>query len=233
MSVGPWTDALTTRPAGFDIQSTPSAFVVNIANGVDFKQDSFYFQSTSNSLASLAPRTNYLRNKIDNIWIGWVRFGTDSTIPTAPSELGGGFFIDDMMFLEKYPAVQLTSTTSVLTEDSPGVTSTNLFAKLSARPTHPVTITVNTTDTLALTVTPSELTFTPANYDTPQSVTVSSVDQNSIVPREADVLTGIVTQDLFYGQRNPKGVFNVARPAARFYIREGLPVTLTGHSIGD
>ncbi len=59
--------------------------------------------------------------------------------------------------------------------------------KLSAEPTATVTVTVTSDDTGAATVSPGTLTFTVANYATPQDVTVTPVDDNDALDENVTV----------------------------------------------
>jgi len=54
--------------------------------------------------------------------------------------------------------------------------STTFSVRLAAQPLASVTVNVASSDTTAASVSPATLTFTPANYATPQTVTVNGVD---------------------------------------------------------
>jgi hypothetical protein len=69
------------------------------------------------------------------------------------------------------PALVVSTTAVTVAENS----TTTFAVNLSAQPAANVLVTVSSGDTGAATVNPSFLTFTPANYSTPQSVTVTGV----------------------------------------------------------
>lgn len=69
----------------------------------------------------------------------------------------------------------ITLSTTSLTVSETG-TSTNFDVSLVTAPTQDVTITISSADTGEGTVAPTTLTFTTANWNTPQSVTVTGVD---------------------------------------------------------
>ena len=77
--------------------------------------------------------------------------------------------------------------------------SLNYSAVLATRPDLNVVIQVASSDTTTVTVSPDTLTFTPANWNTPQIVTVSSVD--NLVPNpsvEFTITNNVVTTDPLY-----------------------------------
>ncbi len=67
------------------------------------------------------------------------------------------------------------STTGPLTVSEP-TTTTNFTVALSAQPAANVTVTFTSSDTTEGTVSPASRTFTPANWSTPQSFTLTAVD---------------------------------------------------------
>ena len=66
--------------------------------------------------------------------------------------------------------------------------STTFTVRLGFDPTNPATVTINTSDAGAATVVPPTLTFTSANYSTPQTVVVLATDDNDVLP-ETPTLT--------------------------------------------
>ena len=68
--------------------------------------------------------------------------------------------------------------TSGLTTTEAGGTDT-FTVVLNSKPTSDVTVPLASSDTTEGTVSPSSLTFTPENYDTPQSATLTGVDDNT------------------------------------------------------
>jgi hypothetical protein len=66
------------------------------------------------------------------------------------------------------------SASSIITTESGGSNTFNVW--LNTAPTDDVTLTLSSSDTTEATVSPASLTFTPANYATPQPVTATGVD---------------------------------------------------------
>ncbi len=80
--------------------------------------------------------------------------------------------------------------------------------RLTSQPTANVTITLTSSDTTEGTVSPSSLTFTPANFATPQLVTVTSVDDLVVDGDQVfSIVTGIASStDPGYAGINPPDV---------------------------
>ena len=74
-------------------------------------------------------------------------------------------------------AVNISTATVSVTEASGAGRTDSYTVALATRPTHSVTITPTSGDTAAATVS-SALTFTTSNWNTPQTVTVTGVDDN-------------------------------------------------------
>ncbi len=86
----------------------------------------------------------------------------------------------------------LNNNTIALNEGTPSTFSVSLAYKPSSN----VSVTVASTDTGAVTVAPSPLTFTPANYAVPQAVTITPVQDPDTLPESVTVnltSTGITT----------------------------------------
>ena len=78
---------------------------------------------------------------------------------------------------------------------------------LDTEPTADVTVGVSSSDTTVATVSPNSLTFTDANWDTPQTVTTSGVD-NRIDESDRTATIGFdpaVSDDTFYSGQKPSG----------------------------
>ena len=72
----------------------------------------------------------------------------------------------------------LSTSTVTVTEASTGRTATYTL-RLNGQPTDNVTVAVASSNTSIATVSPGSLTFTPTNWSTPQTVTVTGVDDSS------------------------------------------------------
>ena len=83
----------------------------------------------------------------------------------------------------------LTATLSPLTLTVSEAGSATYTMKLDAAPTANVTVTPSSSDVLVATVSPARLTFTTANYGTPQAVTVTGIDDDvdNATDREATI----------------------------------------------
>ncbi len=109
---------------------------------------------------------------------------------------------------------------SVTTSEA-GTTAT-FNAWLNTAPTGDVTLTLSSSDTTEATVSPTTLTFTPANYATPQPVTVTGVDD---LVADGNIAYSIVTAPLvsadpIYNGSDPADVagVNIDNDAAGFVI---------------
>jgi len=78
---------------------------------------------------------------------------------------------------DEVPAIVVTESGSGTSVSESGSTDT-FTVKLSVAPTGPVTLNVKTSSIGEVSVQPTTLTFTPSNWDQPQSVTVTGVDDN-------------------------------------------------------
>ncbi len=102
--------------------------------------------------------------------------------------------------------VTVTPTSGLTTTEAGG--TANFTVVLNSEPTADVTIAVSSSDTSEGTVAPASLTFTPANWDTAQMVTVTGVNDDV---DDGDVAYTIFTaaatsSDSFYNGLNPADV---------------------------
>ena len=111
----------------------------------------------------------------------------DETVTLAHPASGGGYDGLSADFtatvIDDDPALILTPPIAILVEGGEPATYTVVLATL---PTADVTVTVGNPDEGAVTVSPVVLTFTPSNWSTPQTLTVSAV-------QDADALDEMVT----------------------------------------
>ena len=120
---------------------------------------------------------------------GTVTLPTGSVL-TADDSTGDAFAGDAfVMKLTTAPGVSVSRTTGLVTGESGGAAQFDVALDLP--PTADVTIDLTSSDLSEGTVSPASLTFTPANWDVPQSVTVTGVD-DSVVDGDMDyaILTG-------------------------------------------
>ncbi len=72
------------------------------------------------------------------------------------------------------PGISVSPTSGLVTDEAGGTVTFDV--SLAWEPTADVTIALSSSDTSEGTVNPASVTFTPANWDTPQTVTVTGVD---------------------------------------------------------
>jgi hypothetical protein len=82
------------------------------------------------------------------------------------------------------PVIQLSQGALTVTEGATDMTTT---VRLAAQPASSVTVSLSSSDPAAATVNPPTLTFTPANYATPQPITVGGTEDPDAVAESATV----------------------------------------------
>jgi large repetitive protein len=104
------------------------------------------------------------------------------------------------------PAVVVTPTAGLVTSEA--ATTAMFTIRLNSQPTASVTIAVSSSDLTEATVSPPTLTFTTANWQTPQPVTVTGVDDGIVDgPQMYQIIVANpVTTDLAYAAINPTDV---------------------------
>jgi hypothetical protein len=112
--------------------------------------------------------------------------------------LATGTILDD-----DAPGITVTPTAGLVTTESAG--KATFKVKLNTQPTANVTVSLASSDTSEGTVSPAALTFTPSNWNTTQTVTVTGVDDFDI---DGDILyridvTAITTVDPTYAHLDP------------------------------
>src|SRR5690606_38810616 len=128
--------------------------------------------------------------------VGWRRVGA----PAAAAVLGAKFYVDDIIFNVNPPGV--TTTPDAPAEVTEGDTF-EIEVVLDALPSHDVVIDVASLNTDRLTVTSgAQLTFPQFDWDVPQTVTLTAVDDMLINGDEAVDVTFTIneplTDDLLY-----------------------------------
>jgi len=89
---------------------------------------------------------------------------------------------------DDFPGVTVTPTTGLTTTEAGGTATFTI--KLNTQPTASVTIALSSSDITEGTVSPGSLTFTAANWGTPQTVTITGVDDATL---DGDIAYSIVT----------------------------------------
>ncbi len=118
--------------------------------------------------------------------------------------------------------ITVTPTSGLITTEGGGTDTFTVV--LDVPPTDDVTIDLSSSDTNEGTVSPSTLTFTPANWDVPQLVTVTGVDDNRLDDNQAYtiVTSAAASMDAIYDGVDPADVSVT-----------NLPVILTAPNGGE
>jgi len=142
--------------------------------------------------------------------------GVDDAVDNYPARsttiaheaVGGGY--------DRADVSQATLAVTVANNDGAGVKVTPLRfsfdeseagtyeVALNTEPTHDVTITIEGNDDRVATVSPSQLTFTPDNWDVPQTVTVTGVDDlidNGPASKDVLITNTTVSRDPAYNRQ--------------------------------
>jgi hypothetical protein len=108
--------------------------------------------------------------------------------------------------LDNDPGVSFDGADDIVTSES-GTTAT-FRASLNAAPTASVTMTLASSDASEGTVSPAQLTFTTSNWNVPQTVTVTGVDDAIVDGTQTyTIVTGTLTStDPRYGGQNPPDI---------------------------
>src|SRR5439155_165117 len=104
------------------------------------------------------------------------------------------------------PGITVTPTSGLATTESGGTATFTVI--LDTQPTANVTIGLSSSDLIEGTVAPASLTFTPGNWATPQTVTVTGVDDFGVDGNVAyTIVTAAATStDASYNTRNAPDV---------------------------
>jgi large repetitive protein len=156
------------------------------------------------------PQTVYVHGQDDNLQDGDVTFN----IVTAPAEstdpnYGGIDPADVSVTNEDVVATAGVEVTPANVTVSESGTTDAFSVVLESEPTGNVIIEVTSTDTAEATVSPAQLTFTPANYATPQDVTVTGIDdaiEDGDQVTDIEVTMNAATADPVYAGIEPGDV---------------------------
>lgn len=136
------------------------------------------------------------------------------------ASLGSGVRPSGLTVVHPGPEISVTHRTGLVTKENGG--SDAFRVTLSTQPTANVTVALSSSDTTEGTVSSSSLTFTPANWNITQTVTVNGVNDTAIDGDLAYtiVLAAAVSSDPDYQGLDPADVslVNVDDDATKFYV---------------
>lgn len=155
---------------GVAITTVPKVFQLKLDDPAVAGQDSVYTANVR--LFGMNQVAANLANVV-RFGFGYYRTGADAGTAMDPV----AFFLDDII-LSSNPAGYVTTATLTTIDEQNSPTQATVEVALSAMPSHDVVLNVASSDTNALTVSPSSLTFTQANWNVPQTVTVTSVNDS-------------------------------------------------------
>jgi hypothetical protein len=201
-------DLANPTAIGFAITTQPQVFTIKLDDPAQFNLDKTYRDN-----ARLFGQTQSTVNltQLTRLAFGYYRTGADANTNLDPIQ----FRIDDIILNSKPAAFVTTVSANTVDIGSPAT----IDVVLDAMPSHDVVINATSTDSGIIGVSPSSLTFTPANWNTPQTITVTRVSNGS-----ANVqFSKGATNDLLYASNA------VSVPAdVNFTV---LPVSLSGMSV--
>jgi hypothetical protein len=133
--------------------------------------------------------------------------------------------------LDNDPGLSLQGADDVVTTEA-GTTAT-FTVTLNAAPTATVTLALSSSDVSEGTVSPAQLSFTTANWNVPQTVTVTGVDDALVDGTQTyTIVTGtIASTDPRYGGQNPPDI--TARNLDDDQVPVGVKVVSADHSCGN
>ena len=193
-AIGPWTED-GTAVQGVPITTTPTSFLVPLDDANRLKVDPVFTAIFGSSSANLAN-------------LGTLAFGfrRASIAQAGTNNLGGMFFLDNIILHEEAPGIDVVAPGTAIDESGPG-NSTTFSIALTGLPSDPVTVNVATTATLNLTVSPASWTFLPSGtpgpneslWSDPASITVTAIDNGDFDDDTTYTLAlSAVSEDLFY-----------------------------------
>ncbi len=213
--VSPTTGLVTTEAGGtatFDVvlTSEPTANVIlnlvssNLAEGVLSTETLTFTSANWNN-----PQTVTITGVDDNIADGDVEYRIVFSNAISSDPKYNGFRPDDVEVVNidnETPGITVSPTSGLFTSES-GDTAT-FKVVLNTQPLDNVVINLRSDNPAEGVAFPQSLTFTPNNWNTPQVVTVTGVDDNIV---DGDIEYKIITEpaisnDLNYNNRNPANV---------------------------
>jgi hypothetical protein len=157
---------------------------------------------------------NIVTYQVNEAGDGWIIESRDLPAPTSgpfipPLETPGGGSepVASFVFIPgATPGVSVSPTTGLLTSETGGQASFTVV--LDTKPTANVVINISSSDTTEGTVAPSSLTFTPDNWNIPQTVTVTGVNDSDPDGPVAYtiILSPAVSSDADYNGLDPADV---------------------------
>jgi hypothetical protein len=173
VSLGPWSG----DDLGLDLSDEPTDYLIDLH---ELRNDPLVDELGLNNRVfawdqggQMGPMPTELPGiaNLGSIWslaFGYQRRGAD-----AESLMATTFSLDEIGFLSAAPGIS-TSESTLQTIEGDGTAAFSVT--LNALPIRDVTVIVRSTDQSEGTVSPASLTFTPANWDQPQFITVTPVD---------------------------------------------------------
>ena len=131
------------------------------------------FNSTGVAIGGEVPLNTTTAGNQQDVGLAMVG-GRDFVAVWSGTGIGDGLGVFLQRFEDLSPGVVVSPTSGLVTTDAG--TTANFTVVLASMPTVNVTISIASSDTTEGTVSASSLTFTPANWDVPQTVTVTGVD---------------------------------------------------------
>lgn len=199
------------RSGQLETTSTAYQTITSTTGGIQLVSGQQYvLLMTVTPYAGISSGTGTWAIRLENPYSGGAFFYLQSANPTAQSwEIVNAAF--DLAFTASFsapaPVGIVVSPTSGLTTAETGASAT-FSVKLAAAPTSPVTLPLSSSDATEGTVSAASLTFTSANWNTPQTVTITGVDDAVADGTVAySVVTGAATSsDARYNGLNPDDV---------------------------
>ncbi|MCE9557519.1 MAG: calcium-binding protein, partial [Armatimonadetes bacterium] len=187
--------ALNLSPTTIAENAGPNATVGTFTTTDPNSGDTFTYTlvtgagSTDNALFNISGNTLRATNSLD--------FETQQAYSIrARTTDAGGQFVENIFTITATDVtefgVTITPTTGLITTEAGGTATFTIV--LNTQPTANVTIPLSSSDTTEGSVSPTSVTFTPANWNTPQTVTVTGADDVIVDGAVAySVITGAAT----------------------------------------
>lgn len=219
-AVYPVKSGLHFDPFGRNYTNVTTDLVHNYKTTLPVPAISGYVKTAAGDPVSLVAMTGLPKTPLTNshgFYLAYVSSGASPTV--VPQKEGNTFTppsraysdVDGDMENQNYtansaPAILVSPTSGLVTTENGGTAVFTVV--LNSQPTADVTIGITSLDTSEGTVAPASLTFTPANWSTPQAVTVTGQDDGV---RDGNVAYTIRTEaavsaDPAYNGQNPPDV---------------------------
>lgn len=176
VEIGSWFELVKTGGSAWFPDSPTIRVTIDDKHGLRLGLQGYLLQSDDNNDDSLS------------VWLEWL---------DAPNTVTAGTTLNLDVTVTATPpgtpgiAVSETDGNTVVSEDG---TNDTFTVALAAQPRSNVVIDVTSSNTDEATVSPASLTFTPANWDQPQSVTVTGIPDSQIDGDQASTTTLQINQ---------------------------------------